>query len=90
MFVGWPLPMDHHQREQRRAAAEAFNQSLEQLAACFQEDPSATDFLAPVPLPEGENQGENPPAEAVLPAEDSPSQPCDQASHNQVPQSPKP
>lgn len=49
--------MDHHQREQRRAAAEAFNESLEQLAACFQEDLSATDWLFPAaPEPGGESQ----------------------------------
>lgn len=50
--------MDHHQREQRRAAAEAFNQSLEQLAACFQtEDLSATDFL-PVATPDAEGESQ--------------------------------
>lgn len=34
------LRMDHHQQELRRAAAEAFMESLDQLAGCFEQDPT--------------------------------------------------
>jgi hypothetical protein len=43
--------MDHHQRELRRAAAEAFNESLDQLAMCFQPEEAA---------PEQSNVNEHP------------------------------
>jgi hypothetical protein len=74
--------MDYHQQEQRRAAAKAFKESLDQLAVCFQAaesipetgDPEATGLESP-PAPTSEVSpklsDQNTQIEPALPADDS-------------------